>query len=394
MSTTGTRVPKAKNVMYTQDYDHAPFADIADLEQRVIGLNPKRYAIAFHDRDVDDSGNPVREHWHTMMSFPNARSLSALANGLGESSSQFLEAWRGDSRNGYAYLAHRTSNARHKFQYDPATIVANFDYPAELAAMESGAAAGRTTAKTDVLLDMLYDGHLTLDELKGQLSGAQIGAYTRKIQDVWNARLEREAKEWRSMMREQKRRSETIWLMGSTETGKTSMARELCAKRADATGYYMSGSTRDLFQNYAGEHQIILDELSPGVLDYADLKRITDPLAVMDNLQAPARYKDKALMPELIVITSAYDPYALYCDQVHRQGIDSFNQLLRRIGVVLELTQDEIRPMEFDPATKMFISVPNQSIPNPYSRKARGAVATVNPLDVFGALTEELELTT
>ena len=50
--------------------------------------------------------------------------------------------------------------------------------------------------------------------------------------------------------------------------------------------------------------------------------------------------------------------------------------------------------MEFDPATKMFISIPNQSIPNPYSRKARGAVATVNPLDVFGALTEELELTT
>ena len=36
MSTTSTRVPKAKNVMYTQDYDHAPFADIADLEHRVI----------------------------------------------------------------------------------------------------------------------------------------------------------------------------------------------------------------------------------------------------------------------------------------------------------------------------------------------------------------------
>ena len=394
MSTTTTPVPKAKNVMYTQDADHAPFSDTADLEQRVLGLNPKQYAIAFHDRDVDDHGNPVREHWHTMMSFPNARSLSALANGLGESSNQFLEAWRGDSRNGYAYLAHRTNNARHKFQYDPAKIVANFDYPAELAAMESGAAAGRTTAKTDVLLDMLYDGHLTLDELKGQLSGAQIGAYSRKIQEVWNARLDREAKEWRAMMREQNRRSETIWLMGSTATGKTSMARELCAKRADATGYYMSGSTRDLFQNYAGEHQIILDELSPGVLDYADLKRITDPLAVMDNLQAPARYRDKALMPELIVITSAYDPYAVYNDQVQRQGIDSFNQLLRRISVVLELTQDEIRPMEFNPANRMFTPVPGHSIPNPYSRKARGAIAVANPLDAFGALTEELELTT
>lgn len=392
MSTTTTPVPKAKNVMYTQDADHAPFSDTAELERRVIALKPKQYAIAFHDKDTDDQGNPVREHWHTMMSFPNARSLTALATGLGESSSQFLEAWRGDSRNGYAYLAHRTNNARHKFQYDPAGIVANFDYPTELTAMESGAAAGRTTAKTDVLLDMLYEGHLTLDELKGQLSGAQIGAYSRKIQEVWNARLEREAKEWRAMMREQSRRSETIWLMGGAGTGKTSMAKELCSKRTDSRGYYISGSTRDLFQNYAGEHQIILDELSPGVIDFADLKRITDPLAVSDNLQAPARYRDKALMPELIVVTSAFDPYAIYRNQVKDSVTDSFMQLLRRISVVLELTQDEIQPAVFDSVAKIFMAVPGTGVPNPYSAKARGISQLGNPLDAFSAVAEELEL--
>lgn len=56
--------------------------------------------------------------------------------------------------------------------------------------------------------------------------------------------------------------------------------------------------------------------------------------------------------------------------------------------------EDEIRPVEFKPANKMFTPVPGHGIPNPYSRKARGAIAVANPLDAFGALTEELELTT
>ncbi len=70
--------------MYTQDYDHAPFADIADLEQRVIGLN--QAVCDIHDRDADDSGNPVR----------GTGTMTVLwFVGPCYSSSQFLEAWRG-----------------------------------------------------------------------------------------------------------------------------------------------------------------------------------------------------------------------------------------------------------------------------------------------------------
>lgn len=392
MSKKTNAVPRAKNVMYTQDADHAPFSDTADLENHIKALDPKQYAIAFHDRDVDDQGNPVREHWHAMLQFSNARSLTALAKGLGEPSTQFLEAWKGDSRNGYAYLVHRTNSARHKFQYDPDDVVANFDYPAALAQMEAGASAGRTTASIDALLDALYDGHLTLDELKGQLSGAQIARHSRKIQEAWNARLDREAKEWRQMMIAEGKRSETIWLLGQTETGKTSMAREICKGRVGSGNYYMSGSTRDLFQNYAGEHAIILDELSPNVLDFADLKRITDPLGAADNLQAPARYRDKMLMPELVVITSAYDPFQLYLDQVTRRGIDEFDQLLRRINVVLKLNQDDVQQMDFDQTIRAFVPLPGQSRHNPYSRDARGPGAVPDPIAAFDDLADSLNL--
>lgn len=392
MSGTNNALPKAKNIMYTQDVDHASFNTTKELEARISKLAPQRFAIAFHDHDTDDKGKPVREHWHAMMSFKNARSLNAISKGLGESSAQFCQAWRGDSRNGYAYLVHRTDNSRNKYQYDPNTIVANFDYPKALEEMEAGATAGKTTAKIDVLLNALYEGHLTREELKEQLTGAQIGAHNRKINDVWHARLEREAKDWRETMLAENRHSETIWLTGETETGKTTMARALCEKRGKGDGYYISGSTKDPFQNYAGEHYIILDELSPKIIDFADLKRITDPFAVGYNLQAPMRYRDGILMPELLVVTSAFDPYQLYRGQVSSQEIDSFKQLLRRISVVLRLTQDEIIPLCFNSKDSRFEEMTDNVARNPYSLKANKNSASFTSTDAFNNLIEELDL--
>lgn len=378
--------------MFMQDVDHASFKDTSELRDRIESLNPKRYAIALHDQDTDDFGKPVRDHWHAMMSFKNARSAQAIAKALGEPP-QYVQAWRGDARNGYAYLTHRTKDARMRHQYDPNDVVANFDYPSELQKLEAGAAAARTKAKTNVLLDALYDGEITLDELKSELTGSQLGSAERKINAVWNARLEREAKEWRQMMLDQGRRSETIWLTGKAGTGRTSMAKELCAGRAGEKGYYVSGSTRDLFQNYAGQHHLILDELSPDVVPYADLKRIMDPFAGGDNLQAPSRFRDKHLMPETIVVTSIFDPYTLYRKQVAERHLDPFDQLLRTLDLVLELTDDEIRTIDFDEDSGRYRALQGLEVPNPYSTKARGRASTTDPAETFSALADELDLT-
>ena len=296
------KVPKSKAMMYTQDHAHAPWADLADLEARIKSLDPKKWAIITHDQDIDDKGQPVRTHEHAMLVFENARSITAVAKALGDQP-QYIEAWRGDTRNGFAYLCHRTKNSRSKHQYDPATVRANFDYPAELEKLEAGAAAARTTAKVPILLDALYEGDLTRDELKVQLTGSQIGRYKRQIEDVFAARLEREATEWRAKMRAEGRTTEVIWLYGPTATGKTSLAKELATARGGELGYFMRGSSRGIFENYEGQHELILDELSPESIPYEDLKRITDPNAIEDEIHAPSRYRDKMLMAELIIFT-------------------------------------------------------------------------------------------
>ena len=60
-----------------------------------------------------------------------------------------------------------------------------------------------------------------------------------------------------------------VVLLGHGGCGKTSLAKEYAQKKDQP--YFISGSTRGVFQGYNGEHTLILDELRPGVITYADL---------------------------------------------------------------------------------------------------------------------------
>lgn len=256
---------------------------------------------------------------------------------------------------------------------------------------------GRTAAKVPILLDALYEGDLTRDELKAQLTGSQIGRYKRQIEDVFAARLEREATEWRAKMRAEGRTTEVIWLYGPTATGKTSLAKELATARGSERGYFMRGSSRGIFECYEGQHELILDELSPESIPYEDLKRITDPNAIEDEIHAPSRCRDKMLMAELIIFTSPYNPLHLYSMQ-DNPLLDAFDQFARRVSVVLNMSQTEIQAMQYDPTQRKYLPIPGTSRSNKYSATARAAATTSgggtlpDPLATFNDMCNVLDL--
>ena len=362
---------KYKNMMYTQQMEHLPFRTREELEERIkTKLDPKKYAISeVHDKDMDEDGNPVKEHIHVMLCFQNARSLKNVASILGDKP-QYLEKWDERANNGFAYLVHATSGAKVKAQYSPANVLANFPYAEELKKQTLEVLKKKSRQKIDVLLDAYYNEEMTLDELEQELTGAQYGRYKKQIDTITSKILERHADIWRQDMLKNNRRVKVIWIYGAAGTGKTSLARAIA--KQDGRAYYVSGSSRDVFQSYTGEHILILDELRSNVIPYHDLLRILDPFGNQERIMAPARYSDKSLACDLIIITTPFNPVDFY-DEIFDDinTVDSLEQLVRRITITLYVNSDSISAVRYCQERRHYYAVPDAECDNPYSQKNR-----------------------
>ena len=281
------RTPKCRHMMYTQQLSHLPMKDLTELQTIVEQkIQPERYALILHDQETDDKGNLKPPDVHVMMSFAHARHLSSVAHLLGDVP-QYIEAWDSHHENGYAYLVHSTrqAQAEGKHQYDPGEVIANFDYPAYFLSLQTKSV--QKTRQQDMaakdLIDAMYAGILTKSEVEQRLTGSQLGYYKRQIDAVWSKVLRNRADAWRKEMREQGKQVTVIWLFGVAGAGKTRLAREIAEKQGRP--YFMSGSSRDIFEDYSSEGIIILDELRPKVMAYQDLLRLLDPFGV--EVKAP-----------------------------------------------------------------------------------------------------------
>ena len=358
-------------MMYTQQMEHLPFRTREELEERIkTKLDPKKYAISeVHDKDIDGDGNPVEKHLHVMLCFQNARSLKNVASILGDKP-QYLEKWDERANNGFAYLVHATSGAKVKAQYSPEKVLANFPYAEELKKQTLEVLKKKSRQKIDVLLDAYYNEEMTLDELEQELTGAQYGRYKKQIDNITSKILERHADIWRQDMVKNNRRVKVIWIYGAAGTGKTSLARSIA--KQDGRAYYVSGSSRDVFQSYNGEHILILDELRSNVIPYHDLLRILDPFGNQERIMAPARYSDKSLACDLIIITTPFNPVDFY-DEIFDDinTVDSLEQLVRRITITLYVNSDSISAVRYHQERRHYYAVPDAECDNPYSQKNR-----------------------
>ena len=351
---------KATNAMYTQQMAYLPaktIDNLIDVIERVV--KPAKYAVILHDSDTDDNGQPKPAHTHVMLSFKNARSVNAIAKAL-KDKPQYIEKWKGNAGNGYSYLIHATKEAKDKYQYSPNDVHANFDYIAELQSITKEVETVQKFSVTKVLLDALYVGGITKEELETRLSGSQYGQNRRKIEDIHAKRLQNLARLWREEKAKKNAQIETIWIFGTAGTGKTSLAKEYAQKKGQP--FFISGSSRDSFQQYNSQHTIIFDDFRPESIQYQDLLRILDPFSITDGVMAPSRYHDKALACDLFIVTSPYNPYAFYNACVRNENeriIDRFEQLLRRITLTMYMTQTEIYIAEYDDNSRRFEPLPS-----------------------------------
>lgn len=355
------------NFMLVQQPQHLmpPYDTLDKLLERLDEIGAERYAGILHDKDPGEIA-----HLHIFMHFQYVREIDPLAKAL-NIAPQYLERWDEGMDNGFAYLTHRTPKAASSYQYSPNEVTANFNYIDWLSRYEAKKRKdGKNPSHGDdvkYLLDCLYVGIVTREDVEKQLSGSQYAQYHKRIDDVWAKYLQNLAEERMRIRKAAGETVEVIWIYGDAGTGKTRFAKEQAKKRDK--NYYITGSSRDPFQRYNGEDFIIYDEARPNDISFSDLLKLLDPYG--EDVSAPSRYYDKAICAAAYYITTPYSPIDFYrkiMGESWKTQSDGFGQLLRRLSLVLEMTADCIQAMEYDPLACRFTPIPGAVRENPYHK--------------------------
>jgi hypothetical protein len=336
---------RTKCVMYVQYLDHLGFDSVEALEKRIQTTKPKEYALIVHNKDKQEDGSTKKpSHVHAVIYWDSYRRLTAIAKEFNDKP-QYFEIWKGKRNNAYLYLTHRTKNAIGKFKYDVNEVKSNFDYPGFVEKQVSSfnkAQASTKAQEIDQILDKLDSLEMSYKDALDALSGSQYGKAHSQLKAVWQRVRKREADKWAKDMNNNNQTVNVLWFYGGAGLGKTSAAMKYAEAHYKSDEIYLSGSSRDPFQAYGEngtfEKCVILDELRPRVFPYNDLLRMLDPY-VKGTVAAGSRYSDKYLMAETIIITTPFSPIEFYEAYGVDDEIDSFTQLSRRLGVIIEFTQ-------------------------------------------------------
>lgn len=375
-------------LMYEQQLEHLPFDNIDALERRLISLlnthKLDRYALIVHDQDKNENGELIKPHVHVTLIFNERVSINTIAKVLDDKPQQFeIMTKRGNSakvgaENALMYLIHRTSKSATKYQYPVSAVKANFDF-------ESFVTSQEKQVNPKDILDLLGDGKITELEAKRMMmvKGANIFAnFSKKIKDVAAARLEIEYENWLDEMKKSAKAIKVVWIFGESGTGKTRYAIEFANRHHQS--YFKTSGSNDPFEGYAGEKVMIIDELRPETLRFQDLLQILDPQVY--EKKTVARYHNAHIMAEVIFITSPYDPLRFY-NSIYgiSSRIDSFQQLNRRIGLILNFQYQYILEQiceitELD-GSLGYITV--ETTKNKYSQKLTTNGFSLNELENF-----------
>lgn len=282
----------------------------------------KKWAYILHDKDKD-----ATPHYDIYLNFGDTGVESKeVAKWFGLQESQ-VEKVKGRAQDMLLYLIHGNDSQKHKYQYSPDEVVANFDFKSEL-------------AKAKILGNFdKYSYAQQLRFIKTLPKDEQVRAY-KQLKDHWKLHCE-------YLTLNPDRDIQVMFVTGKAGSGKTYYAKKFLEKLD--YDFAVSSSSNDPFQDYQGQDAIILDDVRDTVFEFQDL------LKMLDNNTASSfksRFANKVFNGKMIVLTSSVPLQYWYKSassnmpswykEVRTSGKEDFNQLCRRISCYVVVTEETV----------------------------------------------------
>lgn len=311
-------------VVYEENLENTAFWETLANEKVVT-----KWAWILHDKEE----GVVHAHFELQLRTP--LKTSTICNKFGVRENQ-IEKIKGTWADALDYLTHR--NAPTKYQYDAKEVHSNFDWEA----VAEGSTSNQRK-KLEMLIEGITSGDIRAYNMTEYITGEEYVRHERKIRAAFSYR----AQYVKAHMEELVEMKDIVWIYGQTGTGKTTFAKE-CAK-GYKLAYTLTSLGKNPFDDYQDEPCVIVDDLRPDDLKFQDLLGVLDPY---NFKHAAARYHNKALQTQLIIVTTILSPedFAKACNG-EELGIEDARQLYRRINTVFEITKEEVIEYEYDSNT-------------------------------------------
>ena len=365
--------------MYVQQEKYLPHT-MEEIEKIITEtIKPDMFAYIWHDNDrytqaeynkyLSENGQEPEwgvgqlkeKHLHIFMHWSESPYFNTVVKDFGDAPERFKK-WDERFENGFAYLVHKTKDAIKdgKQPYNPADVIANFDYKSFIERYEK-----KGFFNIDNYLDAYEKHELTAKDLeniisenrdfitiqqkihligKGFIRQFEIDKFFTPNEYVKNATRINKAFEYHynAFLRDSRRNILVFVLQGDSRSGKTSFAKEYCEK-TDLT-YSQSGSGLNPWEAYKGEDCFIIDDLRDSVFKPFELLKMIDPYHSSMN---KARYFDRIFLGKIIFITTNKPIHEWY------QGVDeeTRNAFFNRINCIYQFKEEKnystYYPIEF-----------------------------------------------